>query len=170
LFQFYLGRPVPVYCEPQVEERIRHSFDYAFRGEAATHKGAVPQLELRPLDLNPLQVLGARVTPIRLKHGPRFQVLGFRIGDVAYCTDTNHVPPESMRLLEGLDVLILDALRPRPHVTHFGLDEAIEVAGRLGARQTYFTHVSHELDFERTNAMLPRGMALAYDGLRIPLR
>ena len=107
--------------------------------------------------------------PIRLEHGPHFRVLGFRIGDVAYCTDTNGVPAESRSLLEGLDVLILDALRHEPHVTHFGLQQAVEMAQRVAAKQTYFTHVCHELDYETTNAELPDTMQLAYDGLRIPL-
>jgi phosphoribosyl 1,2-cyclic phosphate phosphodiesterase len=169
LFQFYLGHPVPVYCEPLVEQRIRTSFDYAFRSAATTHAGAVPQLTMRSIGCEPFELLGARIVPIRLQHGPNFQVLGFRIGNVAYCTDTNLVPPASMELLQGLDVLILDALRPRPHVTHFGLDEAIEVARQLAPRKTYFTHVSHELDYGPTNAYLPDGMELAYDGLRIPL-
>lgn len=169
LFQFYLGHAVPVYCEPKVEERIRRSYDYAFRNESSTHQGAVPQLALRRIGLEPFEVLGMRVQPIRLKHGPRFEVLGFRFGNVAYCTDTNHIPEQSMSLLENLDVLILDALRHRPHVTHFGLEEAIEVATRLRPRRTYFTHVSHELEYERTNAELPDGMELAYDGLHIPL-
>jgi len=104
-----------------------------------------------------------------LKHGPRFDVLGFRIGNVAYCTDTNGIPQESMALLQGLDVLILDALRFRPHVTHFSLDEAIEAARQLKPRRTIFTHISHDLGHEQTNALLPAGMELGYDGLRIPL-
>jgi phosphoribosyl 1,2-cyclic phosphate phosphodiesterase len=96
-------------------------------------------------------------------------VLGFRFGNVAYCTDANAIPPESMERLAGLDVLILDALRPRGHATHFSLEEAVEVARKLAPRQTYFTHMSHELEHEVTNASLPAGMALAYDGLRIDL-
>ena len=107
--------------------------------------------------------------PIRLKHGKRFEVLGFRFGNVAYCTDANAIPPESMELLRGLDVLILDALRPLGHATHFSLEEAIEIARTLAPRNTYFTHMSHELEHEATNAKLPAGMALAYDGLRIDL-
>jgi phosphoribosyl 1,2-cyclic phosphate phosphodiesterase len=103
-----------------------------------------------------------------LLHG-RFQVLGFRVGNVAYCTDTNHIPDESWRHLRGLDVLILDCLRPRPHSTHFGLDEAVEVAQRVGAQRTLFTHISHELEHEATNASLPPGIELAYDGQRIEL-
>ena len=96
-------------------------------------------------------------------------MLGFRIGNVAYCTDTNGIPPESMALLHGLDVLILDALRIRPHVTHFSLDEAIEVARQLRPKRTIFTHIAHELGHAQTNAKLPAGMELGYDGMRIEL-
>jgi phosphoribosyl 1,2-cyclic phosphate phosphodiesterase len=169
LMQFHLGGPVPLYCEARVEDRIRKSFDYAFKSAEHLHTGAVPQLAFRRIELEPFEVLGAQVTPIRLKHGKRLDVLGFRIGNVAYCTDANAIPPESMERLRGLDVLIIDALRPRGHATHFSLEEAIEVARALTPKQTFFTHMSHELEHEATNAKLLPGMALAYDGQRIPL-
>jgi len=169
LFPFYLGHPVPLYCEEQVERRIRQSFDYAFRSDEPTHVGAVPQLTFQRIGIAPFDLLGARITPIKLKHGPKFDVLGFRIGNVAYCTDTNGIPPESMDLLRGLDVLILDALRHRPHVTHFSLDEAIAVSRQLAPRRTVFTHVCHDLGHAATNALLPDGMELGYDGQRVPL-
>lgn len=169
LMQFHLGGPVPLYCEPAVEARIRKSYDYAFQPAGELHRGAVPQLVFRRIGLEPFDVLGARMTPVRLKHGKRFDVLGFRTGNVAYCTDANAIPPESIERLRGLDVLILDALRPSGHATHFSLEEAIQVARELSPRQTYFTHMSHELEQEATNSMLPPGMELAYDGLRIPL-
>src|SRR3954453_23397705 len=110
LFPFYLGHPVALYCEPLVEARIRKSFDYAFTELEPTHAGAAPQLGFQPRGLDPLELLGARIEPVRLKLGPRFDVLGFRIGNVAYCTDTNGIPPESMARLEGLDALVIDAL------------------------------------------------------------
>ena len=169
LFPYYLGHKLPVYCEDQVEARIRKSFDYCFASEAQAYpRGAVPQLELERITTEPFWALGLRVVPLRLEHG-RFRVLGFRFGNVAYCTDTNRIPEESLALLQGLDVLILDALRPRPHVTHFSLGEAIELAGRIGAKRTLFTHMSHELEHAATNESLPAGMELAYDGLRVPL-
>ena len=87
-----------------------------------------------------LELLGATVRPIRLHHGPRFQVLGFRFGDLAYCTDTNEIPAASLERLQGLDVLILDALRYKPHPTHYSLQEAVEIAQQIGAKRTYFTH------------------------------
>lgn len=169
LMQFYLGAPVPIYCEPQVEERIRRSFEYAFDAARPTHVGAKPRLTFHSISTEPFDVLGARVTPIRLHHGPRLEVFGFRIGGIAYCTDTNHVPDSSWSLLQDLDVLILDALRLKPHATHFSLDEAVEVARKVGARRTFFTHLSHELDYDAINARLPPSMELAYDGLRLPL-
>jgi phosphoribosyl 1,2-cyclic phosphate phosphodiesterase len=169
LMPFYLGYAVPLYCEEIVEGRIRKSFEYAFSDIEQTHKGAVPKLAFERITTEPFEVLGTRVTPIRLKHGPRFEVLGFRVGNVAYCTDTNEIPPASWPLLQGLDVLILDALRITPHVTHYSLDEAIEVARKLKPRRTLFTHISHELDYEETNAKLPQGMELAYDGQRVLL-
>ena len=169
LMQFYLGGPVPLFCEEPVEQRIRKSYDYAFNTSTDLHRGAVPQIVFRRINTEPFEVLGARVTPIRMRHGPRFDVLGFRFGKVAYCTDVNAIPFESMSLLAGLDCLVLDALRPRGHATHYSLDEAIAVARELAPRQTFFTHMSHELDHDATNAQLPPTMALAYDGQRIPL-
>jgi phosphoribosyl 1,2-cyclic phosphate phosphodiesterase len=111
-------------------------------------------------------VLGATLTPIPLWHG-RGRVLGYRIGRLAYCTDTNQIPPEGLERLQDLDVLILDGLRHRPHPTHFTLEQAVEVARRLKPRKTYFTHVCHDLEHESTNASLPPGMELAYDGLAV---
>ena len=165
LFPIYLGRRLPVYGETIVCERIRKSFDYAFHQETPSY---VPQLELNEITTEPFELLGTTITPIRLMHGS-LAVLGFRIGNVAYCTDTNLVPDESWPRLEGLDVLVLDALRHTPHNTHFNLAQAIEVAQRVGAKRTLFTHIAHELDHEATNRELPDGMELAFDGLRIPL-
>jgi phosphoribosyl 1,2-cyclic phosphate phosphodiesterase len=169
LFPFYLGGPVPLYCEERVEDRIRRSYDYAFHSDEPTHTGAVPQLVFRRIGLAPFTALGASIAPIRLLHGPRFEVLGFRIGNVAYCTDVKTIPPESMALLKGLDVLVLDALRIRPHVTHLSLEESIAIASELKPQRTVFTHISHDLGHEQTNANLPPGMELGYDGLRFPL-
>ncbi|MDX1963751.1 MAG: MBL fold metallo-hydrolase [Pirellulales bacterium] len=168
VFSFYLGGAIPVYCEEQVEARLRKSFDYAFAPESKNYAGGVPTLDFRRVELAPFDVLGTRVVPLRLRHG-RFEVLGFRFGNVAYCTDTNGIPAESQELLADLDVLILDALRPRPHVSHFSLQEAIDMAQRLGARRTIFTHMGHEIDHEHVSAELPDGMELAFDGLRVAL-
>lgn len=169
LMQFYLGGPVPLYCEPKVEQRIRKSFDYAFSTAKDSHSGSVPKLVMHTIGLKPFEVLGARVVPVRLEHGPRCQVLGFRFGNVAYCTDTNGLPAESRDELRGLDVLILDCLRREPHVTHFGLEQSLAVAADLAPRRTLLTHISHDFDHAAINATLPEGVELAYDGQVVPL-
>lgn len=170
LFPFRLGTPVPLYCDEKVEQRIRKSFDYAFQDREPTHPGATPRLEFRMIDEStPFEVHGIQVTPIPIKHGPHFDVLGFRFGDFAYCTDTNEIPPESKELLRGLDTFVLGALRHRPHPTHFNLEQALEVVEELKPKRTFFTHISCELDFHATNEILPAGIQLAYDGLRLPI-
>ncbi len=169
LFPFYLGHPVPLYCEEPVEKRIRKAYDYAFSKVKPTHPGATPQFEFRRISTDSFELLGSPIQPIRLQHGPRFEVLGFRFGNLAYCTDTNEIPATSLERLQGLDILILDALRYKSHPTHYSLEEAIEMAHQIGAKRTYFTHASHEFDYETTNAELPEGMELAYDGLSLDL-
>ncbi len=168
LLQFYLGHPVPAYCNQEVRQRLLEAFAYAFADEDQTHVGAVPAVELIDID-GPFDVLGARVIPVRLGHGPKFDVLGFRVGNVAYCTDCKTIPEESKPLLQGLDTLILSALRPTPHPTHMNIDEAIAAARELGAKKTYFTHCSCHVDYETTMAELPAGFEVAWDGLRIVL-
>lgn len=170
LFQFYLGHPVPVFCEKIVEDALRTTFSYAFSDQPQTHRGAVPAIEFHPIFPDQeVEILGAKIVPLRLEHGPRFKVLGFRVGNVAYCTDTSSIPEKSLEQLRDLDVLILDALRPDPHPTHLGLDQAVAIAMKLGARQTYLTHCSCRLDYEQVNQSTPDGIEMAWDGLRIPL-
>ena len=167
LFGHYLGKPVQLCCEELVENRIRHSFDYAFSEPFPNaHLGAIPSLEFRRISLEPFEVLGLEVRPIRLWHG-KLPVLGFRFNNVAFCTDVSFIPDESWPLLEGLDVLIIDALRHKPHPTHFSVAQSLEVVERVKPRQTYLTHISHSLEYEKTNAELPAGVELAYDGLKI---
>lgn len=169
LFPFYLGHPVPLYCEPAVEARIRHSYDYAFLTSPTTHPGARPQLEPRNIaPEKPFQVSGATVMPLRLLHG-NLPVLGFRVGDFAYCTDTNQVPEETMTQLKGVRTFVIDALRLKSHPTHFSLDEALEIAAEVGAERTVLTHISHDLGYERIQPNLPEGVEMAYDGLEVPL-
>ena len=136
LFPKWIGGPVPVFCEQNTEECIKRVFSYAFR-EGTEHwpAGFVPKIHFVRIQPGvPFEVLGQQVLPIRLDHGP-FTVLGFRVGNLAYCTDVNRIPDESWSLLEGLDTLVLDALRFQPHPTHFSLQEALAVIDRLKPRQ-----------------------------------
>jgi phosphoribosyl 1,2-cyclic phosphate phosphodiesterase len=166
LFPKQLGGAVPLYCTAEVEERIRTIFSYAFDPAVEKIPGvAVPKLTFERIDTDPFPVLGQRLVPVPLQHGA-YNVLGFRIDDVAYCTDVSHIPDASWPRLEGLRVLVLDALRLKPHPAHFGLEQALAAIERLRPARAYLTHMSHELEHEATNRRLPPNVELAYDGLR----
>lgn len=163
-FNWLQNGSIPCYGQAATLERLRTMFAYVFEHDPE-YPSAKPQLELRTIE-GPLSIGGRTITPIPLLHG-KLPVLGFRTGNFAYCTDVSEIPAESWPLLKGLDVLILDALRKRPHPTHFNLEQAMNHAKRIGARRTYFTHIAHELPHEETNRALPEGMALSHDGLVI---
>lgn len=165
-FNHLVGAPIACYADALTCEVLEHMFPYAFR-EIPDYPSSKPQLRLVPID-GPLDLFGIHIVPIRLLHG-ELPVLGFRVGPFAYCTDCSRIPDEALRLVEGVEVLVLDGLRRRPHPTHFNLDQAVEAARRIGARRTFFTHIAHELAHEATNAELPAGMALGHDGQVIDL-
>jgi phosphoribosyl 1,2-cyclic phosphate phosphodiesterase len=161
-FNSLMKRPMPCYGDARTLVDLQKTFHYVF--DPATPKsGGLPSLQLSCID-GPLRIGDLDVQPIPLWHGDR-PILGFRFERVAYLTDCSALADEAWAMLEGLDVVVLDALREQPHPTHFSLGEAIEVARRLGARRTFFTHMCHHLQHEPTNARLPDGMSLAYDGL-----
>jgi phosphoribosyl 1,2-cyclic phosphate phosphodiesterase len=169
IFGFYLEKPIPLYCEMPVAERIRTAFHYAFSPvHLNNHPGATPRLSLEPIGLEAFPLLGLIVQPIRLWHG-MLPILGYRIGNTAFCTDASRIPEESWPLLEGLETLVLNALRDKPHPTHFNVEQALAVVERVKPARTYLTHISHALDHAATNARLPAGVELAYDGLQIDL-
>ena len=150
------------YGDEQTLGDIRKMFTYVF--DPATPKGGgLPQLELVTIG-GPFSLRSLEVQPVPLWHGRR-AILGFRIGPFAYLTDCSQIPDQAWPLLDHVDVLVLDALRDRPHPTHFSLDEAVAAATRISARRTYFTHMCHDLQHAPTCARLPEGIALAYDGL-----
>lgn len=165
LFPKQLGGPVPLFCTAEVEDTIRTVYSYAFLPEEQQRTAAIPKLTFQRIGTEAFSVLGEQVLPVPLVHGP-FHVLGFRIGDVAYCTDVSRIPEASWPLLEGLRVLVLDALRQKSHPSHFGVDEALGVIERLRPQRAYLTHMSHELEHEATNRRLPSNVELAYDGLQ----
>jgi phosphoribosyl 1,2-cyclic phosphate phosphodiesterase len=161
-FNLERGGPVPCYATTETWATIHQTFSYAFDGMPRLG-GGVPRIAQHMID-GPFTVAGLHVVPIALLHG-RLPVLGFRFGDFAYLTDCNVILDASWPLLTGLDTLILDALRDRQHTTHFTVDEAVAAAARIGARQTFFTHMTHDLGYAETCARLPGGMTLAYDRL-----
>ena len=157
---------MPCYGDPMTLRDIRRTFAYVF--DAATPRGGgLPQLDL-------YEVAGTfcfgrqEVIPVPIFHGDR-AILGYRLGGFAYLTDCSRIPESSWPLLEGLDLLVLDALREARHPTHFSLTEAVEAARRIAPRRTCFTHMCHDLAHAATCARLPEGVELAYDGLVVDI-
>ena len=155
---------IPCYGSAETLDDLTRMFDYVFK-PPKQQGGGLPQVRLVPVD-GPFMIGATEVVPVPVWHGI-LPVLGFRIGTFAYLTDCNRIPDRSWPLLEGVTTVILDALRRRPHSTHFNIDQALAVVARLGASRAYFTHITHDLDHASTCASLPPGVELAYDGLVI---
>jgi phosphoribosyl 1,2-cyclic phosphate phosphodiesterase len=158
-------RALPCYGDARTLADVRRTFAYIFESNAAG--GGVPQIDLHEID-GPLSLGGVEIVPIPLLHGPR-PIYGYRIGPFAYLTDCNAIPDATWPLLDGVTDLVLDALRDRPHPTHFTVAEALAVVDRLRPARTWFTHICHELPHAATNARLPAGVELAYDGLSLEI-
>lgn len=156
---------MPIYTSPDYQADIRRIFQYAFRDFPSGIW--VPRFEL--LDVpSVIRHGGLEIVTFWVEHGP-WPVLALRVGDFAYVTDVNHIPEEAMAHLEGLETLVLDAVRYKPHPNHFHFEKAVEVAQVIGARQTFFTHLSDDYDHSATEAELPSSIRLAYDGLSIEI-
>jgi phosphoribosyl 1,2-cyclic phosphate phosphodiesterase len=155
-------RALPCYGDELTLADIRKTFAYVF-DPGTPRGGGLPDLDLRLVE-GPIRVGPHEVAPVPLMHGER-PILGLRFASFAYLTDCSRIPDESWPLLAGVRTLVLDALRDRPHPTHFTVAEALEVVARLAPARTYFTHICHDLPHAATCARLPRGVELAYDGL-----
>jgi phosphoribosyl 1,2-cyclic phosphate phosphodiesterase len=165
-FNFLQKRPMNVYAGKAEQKVIRQEFAYAFSGNPYP---GVPKLALNEIQLEPITIGTIQVIPFLVKH-MHLDVFGFRISDFAYITDVNFIPPPSMDIIRGSRVIILDALRRKKHVSHFTLDEAVEVIKDLKPEKSYFTHISHLMGKHgEVEAQLPETMFLAYDGLEIQL-
>lgn len=162
------GRSIPVYCSARVEEAIRRTFAYIF-DPVVQHfpAGGIPKLTLNRIEpYKEFEVLGRRVTPLTIRHG-MMTVFGFRIGNLAYCTDTKFIPPETLEHLYGLDTLIIGCLRYQPHPTHMGLYEVLEIVKKIQPKRVFFTHIGHNFDHEQISSELPDFIQPAYDGLHL---
>ncbi len=160
------GGCVPVYGSAQTLAEVRERFSYAF---VETSAGSTrPSLDLRPVD-RPFAVGQLRITPLTIMHGT-WAITGYRVGGLAYVTDASHIPPEAWAQLADLDVLVLNALRHEPHPTHFTINQALAVIAELRPRRAYLVHMTHNVEHAATNAMLPSGVELAYDGLEVDVR
>lgn len=165
-FNFLQQSNMPVYGRPEVLDQIRIEFAYAF-GE---HRyPGIPQIDLYELTHDPFTIKEIEFIPLPVRH-LNMEVLGFRTGNFAYITDANHIPETTFERLRDLDILVLNALQRDKHVSHFNLEEAIQMAKRINAKQTFFTHLSHRMGTHASvEKELPSGIRLAYDGLRLTL-
>lgn len=165
LYNWKQRGPIPVYGSATTLKAMRRTFWYVFDENPPEHTR--PAVEQHVVD-SPFPLHGETIVPVPVLHG-RLPVLGYRMGKFAYLTDVSAIPETSFALLEGLDLLVLSALRDRPHPTHMTVEQSLAAAERIGARRTLFTHMSHELEHAGTCARLPRGVDLAYDGLEIEI-
>jgi phosphoribosyl 1,2-cyclic phosphate phosphodiesterase len=166
-FNFTMQRAIPIFLMEETFENLKRTFLYAFQ-DMGQKGGGVPVTKVHIIDTEPFSIGDITFLPIPMMHG-RMRVNGYRIGDFAYCTDTNFIPETSFARLEGLEILILDALRYDKHPTHFTVQEAIANAARIGARETYFTHIAHNILHADLEPNLPAGVFLSTDGLSFEL-
>ncbi len=161
-------RPISLYGAAHTLATVRKDYDYAF---AANKYRGVPEIELVEIDLTaPFVVKGVEVTPITGEHSKRFEVTGFRFGEVAYLTDFSAIAPSEELKLSGVEVLVINALRHEAHPSHFNVQQALSLIARVAPRRAYLTHCSHEMGlYTEVNPTLPEGVELAYDTLEIEI-
>ena len=162
-FNLVQNGAIPCYGSLHTVERIKVMFDYIFRVDS--YDGWKPRLSMTAVDA-PFEASGVTVVPVEVLHGSA-PIFGYRIGSMAYLTDCSSIPERSLGLLDGLEVLVLGALRHKPHPTHFTIEQAIEASRTVKPKRTFFTHLGHSLDYTKDNALLPEGIELAYDGLEV---
>ena len=161
-FNYIEKKPTEIYCEKYVEDSLRMEYSYAFAEKK--YPGA-PEWNVHNIDEKPFSIGNCEIIPIRGRHY-KLPVLGFRFGDIAYCTDMNHIPEEEFKKLEGLEHFVINCVRCGKHISHFSLEEAVAVAQKVGARHSWLTHLSHQLPcYQKLLSELPEGILPAYDGL-----
>lgn len=165
-YNYFQKKAMPLYANSLTEEALRRDYYYAFAD--LTYPG-IPEIRMVSIDRSPFVVGDIPVQPIEVWHH-RMPVLGFRFGDITYITDANKIEDDQLALIRGSRILILNALRKEKHLSHFTLDEAIDMGQKLGVPEVYFTHISHQLGTHAAITQeLPPGFYLAYDGLQLTL-
>ncbi|MEO6315648.1 MAG: MBL fold metallo-hydrolase [Chitinophagaceae bacterium] len=165
-FNYFSGKPMNIYANELTQEVIIREFPYAFTD---TKYPGLPEITLNPIDAEPFTVGDIMVTPVQVWH-LKMQVLAFRFGLFTYITDANRIEEAEKEKIRGSEVMVINALRKEKHISHFSLDEAVQMAQELKVPQTYLTHMSHQMGkHDDVNATLPNGIALAYDGLQIKI-
>lgn len=165
IYNFVNKSVIPCYGNAQTISNIENSFRYIFDGTKSA--GGKPKLELNVIDA-PFEVHGIEIIPVDVYHAD-WTILGYRIGNMAYLTDCSGIPEESREKLNDLDLLVLSALRYRPHKAHFSVEQAVEIAEKINPKMTVFTHMGHELDYDKLSAELPPSVFPGYDGMEIEL-
>jgi len=165
-FNFMQSMDMPVYAQSAVLAQLKIEFSYAF--EPLAYPG-IPRLNLIEITEKPFSIGGLHIIPLPVLH-LKMPVLGYRINNFSYITDANFIPDETFKKLEGTEILVINALQRENHISHFNQEQAIAVARKVAARQTYFTHVSHKLGLHKAvEKELPEAIALGYDGLQMIL-
>lgn len=166
-YNYHDHRPMEVYATEETQVVLKREFEYVF--DPAKAYPGIPQVNLHTITSAPFSINGLTITPIKVLHY-KLEVLGFRINNFSYVTDANYIAPEELAKAKGSDAFVINALRHEEHISHYTLKEAIEVAKEVGAKDTYFTHISHQLGLhDYIDSELPSGMHLAYDGLVLNL-
>ena len=165
-FNFMQHIDMPLYAEQRVINQIKQEFSYIFSGH---NYPGIPRVDLYPISEEPFEVEGVAVTPIRVMHY-KLPVLGFRFGNFTYITDANYISEAEKEKISGSDVIVLNALRKEPHISHYSLSEAIALLSELKPKKAYLTHISHLLGLHReVEKEIPDFISLAYDGLKFDL-
>lgn len=165
-FNFFLKKPMYVYANEMTQEGIIREFPYAFY---ETKYPGVPEIKMITIQSEPFQVGDLLIQPILVWH-LKMPVLGFRIGNFTYITDANRIDPEELEKIKGSEIIVLNTLRKTPHISHFSLQEGIDLVQNLQIPQAYFTHISHQMGkHQEVNPTLPKGIELAYDKLKISI-
>jgi phosphoribosyl 1,2-cyclic phosphate phosphodiesterase len=171
-----MGQPIPIFADEHTMNALGRVYQHIFSPHTNIQSSFIATLEPTIIFPNePFELFGLRITPISLMHG-RLPILGYRFDHpsnpgplpLAYCTDTSEIPEETYPHLEGVETMILDALRHRPHRTHFTVEQAVTAAQRIAPSRTYLIHMTHDLLHAREDAALPPGITLAHDGLILP--
>ena len=166
-YNYAMRKPTDIYAEEQVQKVLQQEFSYIF---AEMKYPGVPELNIHTINKTPFSIDGLKITPIRVRH-LKLSILGFRIGRLAYITDANHIGKIEKRKLRGLDCFVVNGLRKQQHISHFSLNEALELIDEIKPERAYITHISHQLGFHsQVETELPPNVFLAYDGLEVEIK
>lgn len=163
-FNFMKYEPLPIFAEKRVVEAIKREFHYAF---AENPYPGSPMMNIQEIAEQSFEYKGISIQPLRVTH-LKLPILGYRIGQFAYITDASYIPDETMELLRGVEILVINALRFKEHYSHFNVAQALDVIQTIAPKRAYLTHCSHDIGFyTETSKILPKNVFLAYDGLQI---